>query len=152
MLLSSLAKTQLDLILTLPFNNIINSKGYSLNIFLQYINRDYLIIASSLTSLTSLNSLLVLLLDKADTFIEVYTSYYNNHNRLITIFLRKLEYYKENFPLNRREIKNLLSIRHTLTTVKKQQISYKHLEIAAELNKKLSEKFSQESHIKSIYI
>ncbi|KAJ5438125.1 uncharacterized protein N7458_009123 [Penicillium daleae] len=36
----------------------------------------------------------VLLLDEADAFIEQRTSYYDNHNRLVTIFLRKLEYYQ----------------------------------------------------------
>ncbi|CRL30762.1 ATPase, AAA-type, core [Penicillium camemberti] len=36
----------------------------------------------------------VLLLDEADAFIEQHISYYNTHNRLVTIFLRKLEYYQ----------------------------------------------------------
>lgn len=42
-------------------------------------------------------------------------------------------------PANRHQIKNLLSIGHALATVKKQQVSFKHLEMAAESNKKLSE-------------
>ena len=36
----------------------------------------------------------MLLLDEADAFIEQHISYYNTHNRLVTIFLRKLEYYQ----------------------------------------------------------
>jgi hypothetical protein len=36
----------------------------------------------------------VLLLDEADAFIEQRTSYHDTHNRLVTIFLRKLEYYQ----------------------------------------------------------
>ncbi|KAI2756919.1 hypothetical protein DTO013E5_44 [Penicillium roqueforti] len=36
----------------------------------------------------------VLLLDEADAFIEQRTSYHDTHNRLMTIFLRKLEYYQ----------------------------------------------------------
>ncbi|KAI3092915.1 hypothetical protein CBS147333_10170 [Penicillium roqueforti] len=36
----------------------------------------------------------VLLLDEADAFMEQRTSYHDNHNRLVTIFLRKLEYYQ----------------------------------------------------------
>ncbi|KAL4931021.1 P-loop containing nucleoside triphosphate hydrolase protein [Aspergillus undulatus] len=36
----------------------------------------------------------VLLLDEADTFMEQRTSYLDTHNRLLTVFLRKLEYYK----------------------------------------------------------
>ena len=36
----------------------------------------------------------VLLLDEADAFMEARTSYHDNHNRLVTVFLRKLEYYE----------------------------------------------------------
>ena len=36
----------------------------------------------------------VLLLDEADAFMEARTSYHDNHNRLVTVFLRKLEYYQ----------------------------------------------------------
>ena len=35
----------------------------------------------------------VLLLDEADAFMEQRTSYHDTHNRLVTVFLRKLEYY-----------------------------------------------------------
>jgi hypothetical protein len=35
----------------------------------------------------------VLLLDEADAFMEQRTSYHDTHNCLVTIFLRKLEYY-----------------------------------------------------------
>lgn len=35
----------------------------------------------------------VLLLDEADAFMEQRTSYHDTHNYLVTIFLRKLEYY-----------------------------------------------------------
>ena len=52
-LLSSLAETRLDLVPTLPFDDIIDGKGRGLNILLQYVDRDHPIIASSLTSLTS---------------------------------------------------------------------------------------------------
>ena len=55
-------------------------------------------------------------------------------------------------PANRHQIKNLLSIGHALATVKKQQVSYKHLEMAAESNEKLSEKFGQESRVESMYV
>ncbi|KAJ5808882.1 ATPase AAA-type core [Penicillium riverlandense] len=36
----------------------------------------------------------VLLLDEADAFLEQRTSYHGIHNRLVTIFLRKMEYYQ----------------------------------------------------------
>ncbi|KAL2695082.1 hypothetical protein AAEP93_004143 [Penicillium crustosum] len=36
----------------------------------------------------------VLLLDEADAFMEQRTSYHDAHNRLVTVFLRKLEYYQ----------------------------------------------------------
>ncbi|KAJ5991642.1 hypothetical protein N7522_011849 [Penicillium canescens] len=36
----------------------------------------------------------VLLLDEADAFMEQRTSYHDTHNRLVTVFLRKLEYYR----------------------------------------------------------
>lgn len=36
----------------------------------------------------------MLLLDEADAFMEQRTSYHDNHNRLVTVFLRKLEYYQ----------------------------------------------------------
>ena len=36
----------------------------------------------------------MLLLDEADAFMEQRTSYHDAHNRLVTVFLRKLEYYQ----------------------------------------------------------
>ncbi|KAJ5752813.1 ATPase AAA-type core [Penicillium odoratum] len=36
----------------------------------------------------------VLLLDEADAFMEQRTSYHDTHNRMVTVFLRKLEYYQ----------------------------------------------------------
>ncbi|KAJ5086722.1 hypothetical protein NUU61_008029 [Penicillium alfredii] len=36
----------------------------------------------------------ILLLDEADAFMEQRTSYHDTHNRLVTVFLRKLEYYQ----------------------------------------------------------
>jgi SpoVK/Ycf46/Vps4 family AAA+-type ATPase len=35
----------------------------------------------------------ILLIDEADVFMEKRSSYQTHHNRLVTIFLRKLEYY-----------------------------------------------------------
>ena len=55
-------------------------------------------------------------------------------------------------PTNRYQIKNLLSIGYTLATVKKQQVIYKYLEMAAESNEKLSEKFGQGSGVESMYV
>ena len=52
-LLSSLAKTRLDLVQTLPFDDIIDGKGRGLNILLQYVGRNHPSITSCLTSLTS---------------------------------------------------------------------------------------------------
>ena len=52
-LLSSLAKTRLDLVPALPFDDIIDGKGRGLNILLQYVGRNHPTIASCLTSLTS---------------------------------------------------------------------------------------------------
>ncbi|KAL2375090.1 hypothetical protein BDBG_16287 [Blastomyces gilchristii SLH14081] len=37
----------------------------------------------------------ILLLDEADVFIEKRSAYHDGHNHLMTVFLRKLEYYKE---------------------------------------------------------
>jgi SpoVK/Ycf46/Vps4 family AAA+-type ATPase len=36
----------------------------------------------------------VLLVDEADVFMEKRASYQGSHNRLVTVFLRKLEYYE----------------------------------------------------------
>ncbi|KAE8383895.1 hypothetical protein BDV26DRAFT_287310 [Aspergillus bertholletiae] len=36
----------------------------------------------------------IILIDEADVFMENRASYHSNHNRLVTIFLRKLEYYE----------------------------------------------------------
>ncbi|KKZ65599.1 hypothetical protein EMCG_08563 [[Emmonsia] crescens] len=36
----------------------------------------------------------ILLLDEADVFMEKRSAYHDSHNRLVTIFLRKLEYYE----------------------------------------------------------
>lgn len=36
----------------------------------------------------------ILLLDEADVFMEKRSAYHDGHNRLVTIFLRKLEYYE----------------------------------------------------------
>ena len=41
----------------------------------------------------------VLLLDEADAFMEQRTSYHGTHNRLVTVLLRKLEYYQGIFFL-----------------------------------------------------
>ncbi|KAL2840807.1 P-loop containing nucleoside triphosphate hydrolase protein [Aspergillus pseudoustus] len=41
----------------------------------------------------------VLLLDEADAFMEQRTAYHDTHNRLVTVFLRKLEYYQGIFFL-----------------------------------------------------
>ncbi|OKL55252.1 hypothetical protein UA08_09481 [Talaromyces atroroseus] len=41
---------------------------------------------------TRLNA--ILLIDEADVFMEKRSSYQTNHNRLVTIFLRKMEYYE----------------------------------------------------------
>lgn len=50
MLLSSLAKTRLDLVPALPFDDIIDGKGRGLNILLQYVGRNHPSIASCLIS------------------------------------------------------------------------------------------------------
>lgn len=36
----------------------------------------------------------ILLIDEADVFMENRASFHGNHNRLVTVFLRKLEYYE----------------------------------------------------------
>lgn len=36
----------------------------------------------------------ILLIDEADVFMENRSSYQSSHNRLVTVFLRKLEYYE----------------------------------------------------------
>ncbi|KAJ5115522.1 hypothetical protein NUU61_001281 [Penicillium alfredii] len=247
-LLSSLAKTRLDLVPTLPFDDIIDGKGRGLNILLHGppgVGKTFTVEATAerfnlpLYSISAgelvvdhgdSNALeqqleniftiakhfnAVLLLDEADAFMEQRTSYHDNHNRLVTVFLRKLEYYQgilflttnrmiqfdeaiisrihltikyqgltrefrreiwknllskaqtiqgpaivghdelqllDNFSLNGREIKNLTSIAHALATVEEQPVSYKYLEMAAESNEKLSEKFGQESRVESMYV
>ncbi|KAF3398203.1 hypothetical protein F1880_005613 [Penicillium rolfsii] len=149
----------------------------------------------------------VLLLDEADAFMEQRTSYHDTHNRLVTVFLRKLEYYQgilfltsnrgiqfddailsrihliikykdlsrefrrglwstfltrartvqgpamieehdlrrlESLALNGREIKNIAAIAHALAEADASQVSYKHLELAAESNKKFSKEFGRQ--------
>ncbi|KAJ6136910.1 hypothetical protein N7497_012162 [Penicillium chrysogenum] len=149
----------------------------------------------------------VLLLDEADAFMEQRTSYHDTHNRLVTVFLRKLEYYQgilfltsnrgiqfddailsrvhliikykdlsrefrrglwstfltkartvqgpamieehdlrrlESLALNGREIKNIVAIAHALAEADASQVSYKHLELAAESNKKFSKEFGRQ--------
>ncbi|KAJ6122759.1 hypothetical protein N7512_005224, partial [Penicillium capsulatum] len=247
-LLSSLAKTRLDLVPTLPFDDIIDGKGRGLNILLHGppgVGKTFTVEATAERFRLPLYSIsagelvvdhgdsnaleqqletiftiakhfnAVLLLDEADAFMEQRTSYHDNHNRLVTVFLRKLEYYQgilflttnrmiqfdeaiisrihltikykgltrefrreiwknllskaqtiqgpaivgqdelqllDNFSLNGREIKNLTSIAHALATVEEQPVSYKYLEMAAESNEKLSEKFGQESRVESMYV
>lgn len=55
-------------------------------------------------------------------------------------------------PANYHQIKNLTSIAHALATVDGEQLGYKHLEMAAESSKRLSEKFGQESRVESMYV
>ena len=55
-------------------------------------------------------------------------------------------------PANRHQIKNLLSIAHALATVDEEPVTYKYLEMAAESNESLSEKFGQESRVESMYV
>ncbi|KAJ5283307.1 ATPase AAA-type core [Penicillium chrysogenum] len=149
----------------------------------------------------------VLLLDEADAFMEQRTSYHDTHNRLVTFFLRKLEYYQgilfltsnrgiqfddailsrihliikykdlnrefrrglwstfltkartvqgparmeehdlrrlESLALNGREIKNIAAIAHALAEADASQVSYKHVELAAESNKKFSKEFGRQ--------
>ncbi|KZF22636.1 hypothetical protein L228DRAFT_131240 [Xylona heveae TC161] len=143
-LISSLTKTRLGLVQTIPFDNGIDGKGLGLNILLQYAGKNPFSVASSLTfpsgppgvgktftvEATSERFKLplysisagelvvdhgdshaleqqlenifkiskhfnaVLLLDEADAFMEQRTSYHDTHNRLVTVFLRKLEYYQ----------------------------------------------------------
>ncbi|KAI2706541.1 hypothetical protein CBS147372_452 [Penicillium roqueforti] len=157
----------------------------------------------------------VLLLDEADAFMEQRTSYHDTHNRLVAVFLRRIEYYQglmflttsrkiqlnesiisrihltikyedlttefrreiwrtylskantvqgpaivgpnelqflDNLSLNGREIKNLTSIAHALATVGEEPVSYKYLEMAAELSEEFSKEFSEESHVESMYV
>ncbi|THC87944.1 hypothetical protein EYZ11_012610 [Aspergillus tanneri] len=156
----------------------------------------------------------VLLLDEADAFMERRTSYIDGHNRLLTVFLRKLEYYEgilfltsnraidfddailsrihlkvkyedltkesrreiwehflskaytpkgssifevddlkrlDSISLNGREIKNLVSIAHSLATVDDECMSYKHVETAAKSNEKFMNDFSKSEHLESMY-
>jgi hypothetical protein len=53
--------------------------------------------------------------------MEQRTSYHDTHNRLVTVFLRKLEYYQ--------------GIVLALAEADANQVSYMYLELAAELNK-----------------
>ena len=66
----------------------------------------------------------------------------------------RLVYYNASqcLPANLYQIKNLTSIAHALATVDEQPVSYKYLEMAAESNEKLSEKFDQESRVESMYV
>lgn len=50
-------------------------------------------------------------------------------------------------PADCHQIKSLASIAHALAKVGEEPVSYKYLEMAAESNEKLSEKFVQESRV-----
>ncbi|CAG8255311.1 unnamed protein product [Penicillium olsonii] len=118
-ILLSLAKTRLGMIPTVPFDDVIDGKGQGFNILLkltveaasEYFKLPlYSISAGELVvnhgDSNALEQQLetvfkiakqfnaVLLLDEADAFMEQRTSYHDTHNRLVTIFLRKLEYYQ----------------------------------------------------------
>lgn len=157
----------------------------------------------------------VLLLDEADAFMASRIALHDNHNRLVTIFLRKLEYYQgilfltsnrgvqfddailsrihltieyenltrefrkdlwstflskawtmqgpalveehdlrrlESLALNGREIKNIAAIAHALAEADVNQVSYKHLELAAESNKKFSKEFGRQGMVDGMYL
>ncbi|KAL6230603.1 hypothetical protein BDW75DRAFT_63288 [Aspergillus navahoensis] len=142
--------------------------------------------------------------------MEQRTSYHDTHNRLVTVFLRKLEYYQgilfltsnrgihfddailsrihliikykemsrelsrglwstfltkartvqgpamieehdlrrlESFALNGREIKNIAAIAHALAEADASQVSYKHLELAAESKKKFRKSSADRRYI-----
>ncbi|KAJ5989684.1 hypothetical protein N7481_004894 [Penicillium waksmanii] len=152
----------------------------------------------------------ILLLDEADTFMASRTELYDSYNRLVTVFLRKLEYYQgvlfltlnrgiyfdeailsrtylvieyeglirdfcrdlwstflakarimqgpavvkeddiqylEILALNGREIKNIAAIAYALA-----EVSYKYLELAAELNKKFANEFGRKGPIDGMYV
>lgn len=55
-------------------------------------------------------------------------------------------------PADRHQIKNLTSIAHALATVSEEPVKYKYLEMAAESNEKLLEKFGQQSRVESMYL
>ncbi|KAF3399875.1 hypothetical protein F1880_008444, partial [Penicillium rolfsii] len=117
----------------------------------------------------------VLLLDKADAFIEQRTSYHDTHNRLVTIFLRKLdrihliiEYENLTREFRRDLWSTFLSKARTMqgpTVVKehelrrletlplnRREVNYKYLELAAESNKKFSKEFSRERPADRMYV
>ncbi|KAJ5257472.1 hypothetical protein N7524_009028 [Penicillium chrysogenum] len=101
-ILLSLAKTRLGMIPTVPFDDVIDGKGQGFNILLNGppgVGKTFTVEATSEYFKLPLYSIAkhfnaVLLLDEADAFMEQRTSYHDTYNRLVTIFLRKLEYYQ----------------------------------------------------------
>ncbi|KAJ5414888.1 hypothetical protein N7509_000222 [Penicillium cosmopolitanum] len=118
-MLLSLAKTRLGLIPTVPFDDVIDGKGQGLNVLLNGppgVGKTFTVEATSEYLRVSLLSTMgtshalesqleiifkiakhfnaILLLDEADAFMASRTEFHDSHNRLVTVFLRKLEYYQ----------------------------------------------------------
>ncbi|KAJ5944569.1 ATPase AAA-type core [Penicillium verrucosum] len=94
-----LAKTRLGMIPTVPFDDYIGKASMILRLLnlictsgLPGVGKTFTVKLKTVFKIAKYFNT-VLLLDEADAFIEQRTSYYDTYNRLMTIFLRKLEYY-----------------------------------------------------------
>ncbi|KAI3058353.1 hypothetical protein CBS147353_10751 [Aspergillus niger] len=111
-----IGKTPSGSIPTVPYDDVIDGKGQGLNVLLKYVGKvsvadqdlrpnscelvvdhgDSNALEQQLDAVFRITKHfnVMLLLDEADVFMEQRTSYHDTHNRLVAIFLRKLEYYQ----------------------------------------------------------
>ncbi|OAF56284.1 hypothetical protein VC83_06846 [Pseudogymnoascus destructans] len=82
----------------------------------------------------------LLLLDEADDFL-CKRSHDSNHNSLVSVFLRKLEYYKGIMLLTTNRIKNAVRSAHAIASSDGTHLCYSHLETVLEVGKEFENDF-----------
>ncbi|KAL4956503.1 hypothetical protein BDW69DRAFT_181509 [Aspergillus filifer] len=108
----------------------------------------------------------VLLIDEADVFMKKRASYQGSDNRLVTVFLRKLEYYEgvlflatnrvmefDEAVLSRIHLnmKNLLSIAQALASVENTKVTFMHSVKATKASDRFVEEFKNSGQMQGMY-
>ncbi|KAL4780120.1 hypothetical protein BJX76DRAFT_361128 [Aspergillus varians] len=83
----------------------------------------------------------ILLIDEADVFMENRSSYHNSHNRLVTVFLRKLEYYEGVLFLTTNRL-----MEFDEAVLSRIHLKIKYPELTQDARQKIWESFLAEAH------
>ena len=83
----------------------------------------------------------ILLIDEADVFMENRSSYNSSHNRLVTIFLRKLEYYEGVLFLTTNRL-----MEFDEAILSRIHLKIKYLELTKDARRKIWENFLSKAH------